>query len=193
MDVAPALLHVAAPPERFFGYYPGRVAVVTTAHAGRRNVMAAGWHAALSERPPLYGVAIAPERFSHELLVASGAFAVHFLPFEHADAVAGVGSTSGRDGDKFERFGLTARPGAVLDVPVLQDAYVAYECRLAARHPAGDHDWVMGEVVAVHHRPEAFDERRLLDPAVAHPFVYYGRSRYERFGTGEVAVPYGAR
>lgn len=180
-------LEVAAPPGRFFGYYPGTVSVITTAHGGRRNVMAAGWHSALSAEPSLYGVAIAPERYTHELLVASGAFAVHFLPFERADAVAAVGSTSGRDGDKLARLGLATRPGAVLDVPVLQDAYVAYECRLVARHPVGDHDWMVGEVVALHHRADAFDERRLLDPATAHPFVYYGRSRFQRFGEGEVA------
>lgn len=179
MDAAPtpAPLHVAAPPERFFGYYPGTVAVVTTAHEGHRTVMAAGWHAALSAEPPLYGVAVGPERFTHRLLVASGAFAVHFLPFERAAAVAGVGTLSGRDVDKFDRFDLRTCPGAVVDVPILQDAYLAYECRLSARHAVGDHDWVVGEVVALHHRPEAFDERRMLDPAHVQPFVYYGRSR----------------
>ena len=189
MDAAPALdpLHVAVPPERFFGYYPGTVAVVATAHAGRRTVMAAGWHAALSSDPPLYGVAVGPERFTHELLVASGAFAVHFLPFERAAAVAGVGTLSGREVDKFARFGLATRPGAALDVPILQDAYLAYECRLSARHPVGDHDWAVGEVVALHHRPEAFDERRMLDPARVQPFVYYGRSRYQPFGDAPVA------
>jgi flavin reductase (DIM6/NTAB) family NADH-FMN oxidoreductase RutF len=189
MDAAPALdpLHVAAPPERFFGYYPGTVAVVTTAHAGRRTVMAAGWHAALSSEPPLYGVAVGPERFTHELLVASGAFAVHFLPFERAAAVAGVGTRSGRDLDKFVHFDLATRPGAALDLPILQDAYLAYECRLTARHAVGDHDWVVGEVVALHHRPEAFDERRMLDPERVRPFVYYGRSRYQPFGDAPAA------
>jgi len=174
--------HVAAPPERFFGYYPGTVAVVTTAHEGRRTVMAAGWHAAVSSQPPLYGVAVGSERFTHELLVASGAFAVHFLGFDHAAAVAGVGTLSGRDIDKFVRFGLTTEPGRALDVPVLTAAYLAYECRVTHRVPAGDHDWVIGEVVALHHRRDAFDGRGLLDPRTARPFVYYGRSRYQPFG-----------
>lgn len=184
-----APLTVAAPPDRFFGYYPGTVAVVTTAHAGARNVLAVGWHTALSAEPPLYGVAIGRERHSHALLRGSGAFAACFLPFERADAIGGVGSASGRDGhDKFARFGLSTFPGAVLDVPILADAYLAYECRVAAVHETGDHDLFVGEVVALHHRPGAFDERRLLDPAKVRAAVYYGRSVFEALGAGERAV-----
>jgi len=182
-------LITSAPPERFFGYYPGTVAVVTSSFEGERNVMSAGWHTALSAEPPLYGVALGRTRHTHALVRASGAFAVHFLPFERADAIAGVGSTSARDGlDKFERYGLAATNGAVLDLPILHDAYLAYECRATAVHETGDHDLFVGEVVAVHHRPDAYDERRLLDAAKARPAVYYGRSLFEALGAGERAV-----
>ena len=186
---AGAPLRVAAPPDRFFGYYPGTVAVVTTAHAGERNVMSAGWHTALSAEPPLYGVAFGRTRHSHGLALAGGAMGVHFLPFERADAIAGVGSVSGRDGvDKFARFGLASDPGTVLDVPILRDAYLAYECRVTVVHATGDHDLVVGEVLAIHHRPEAFDARRLLDPGRVRAAVYYGRSLFEALGSGERAV-----
>jgi flavin reductase (DIM6/NTAB) family NADH-FMN oxidoreductase RutF len=180
-----ARLSVACPPERFFGYYPGTVAVVTAAHDGDRNVMSAGWHAALSAQPPLYGVALGRGRYTYDLVIASRAFAVHFLPFERARTIAAVGSTSRRTGvDKFARFGLEAAPGAKLDVPILQDAYLAYECRVSAVHVTGDHDWVVGEVVAVHHRPEAFDERGLKRGGAVPGTVYYGRSTYEALGAG---------
>ncbi|MFO8149522.1 MAG: flavin reductase family protein [Trueperaceae bacterium] len=190
VDTDPASpLVTSAPPGRFFGYYPGTVAVVTSSFSGERNVMSAGWHTALSAEPPLYGVALGRTRHTHELVRASGAFAVHFLPFERADAIAGVGSTSARDGlDKFARFGLTATTGTALDLPILRDAYLAYECRVTAVHETGDHDLFVGEVVAVHHRPEAYDERWLLDASEARPAVYYGRSLFEALGAGERAV-----
>lgn len=180
---------VDAPPSRFFGYYPGVPTVVTAAHDGDRNVLAVGWHAALSHVPPMYGVAIAPARYTHRLGVASGAFAVHFLPFEHARAVAGVGTLSRNDGvDKFARFGLRATPGAVTGAPILEDAYLAYECRLTRRVPSGDHEWWVGDVVALHHRAEAFDERGLLRRDVARAQAYYGRATYESLGAGELAA-----
>jgi flavin reductase (DIM6/NTAB) family NADH-FMN oxidoreductase RutF len=188
MAHAASPLRATAPVERFFGYYPGTVSVITAAAGGARNVMSAGWHAALSAEPPLYGVALGRTRRTHALVLASGAFAVHFLPFERADAIAGVGSTSARDGvDKFERFGLATSPGVVLDLPILHDAYLAYECRVQAVHATGDHDWIVGEVVAIHHRPEAFDERRMLDPQRARAAIYYGRSHFEALGAGERA------
>ena len=179
-------LQASAPPERFFGYYPGTVAVVTSAHAADRNVMSAGWHAALSAEPPLYGVALGRERYTHALVLAAQAFALHFLPFEHARTIAAVGSTSRHDGiDKFARFGLDATSGAVVDVPILTQAYLAYECRLQAVHDTGDHDFMVGKVVAVHHRPEAFDERRLQDSQRVPATIYYGRNRYEALGAGQ--------
>jgi flavin reductase (DIM6/NTAB) family NADH-FMN oxidoreductase RutF len=188
VTIIPSPLRSTAPVERFFGYYPGTVAVITSAHEGRRNVMSAGWHSALSSEPALYGVALGRTRHTHALVLASGAFAVHFLPFERADAIAGVGSVSGRDGlDKFARFGLAASVGTVLDVPILHDAYVAFECRVRAVHETGDHDWVVGEVVALHHRPDAFDERRMLDTGNVRPAVFYGRSTFEALGAGERA------
>lgn len=181
-------LHTTAPVERFFGTYPGTVSVITSAHQGRRNVMAAGWHAALSAEPPLYGVAIGRERFSHALIQGSGVFAVHFLPFERADAIAGVGSSSGQEGNKFAAFGLESTPGAATGVPILHDAYIAYECRVQQIVATGDHDWVVGEVLALHHRPEAFDERNLVDTTAVRPTVFYGRSLFEALGAGERAI-----
>lgn len=186
---ARAVHRVDAPPTRFFGYYPGVPTVVTAAHDGDRNVLAVGWHAALSHDPPMYGVAIAPGRYTHRLGVASEAFAVHFLPFEHARAVAGVGTLSRNDGvDKFARFGLRATPGAVTGSPILEDAYLAYECRLTRRVPTGDHEWWVGDVVALHHRPAAFDERGLLRRDVAPAQAYYGRATYASLGSGELAT-----
>ena len=181
-------LQVSAPLEQFFGYYPGVVSVITAEHNGDRNVMSAGWHAALSSVPPLYGVALGRGRYTHRLVIESGAFALHFLPFEHARTVAAVGATSRHNGqDKFQRFSLPTTAGALLQVPILQDAYLAYECRVTAVHETGDHDWVVGEVVAVHHDPNAFDERRLQDSGKVPAAVYYGRSVYEKIGAGQRA------
>jgi flavin reductase (DIM6/NTAB) family NADH-FMN oxidoreductase RutF len=182
-------LTVTAPVERFFGYYPGVPTVVTAAHEGDRNVLAVGWHAALSSDPPLYGVAIAEARYTHRLGVASGAFAVHVLPFAKARAIAGVGTLSKHQGvDKFARFDLPAVPGPVTGAPILQDAFLAYECRLRRRVATGDHEWWIGEVVALHHDPDAFDERGVQRREVAPAPVYYGRATYESLGAGQLTV-----
>lgn len=171
--------------DTFFGYYPGPVAVITARHEGAVNVMSAGWHAALSADPPLYGVAVAPERHTHALITAAGAFAVHFLGLERADAIQGAGVLSGADvPDKLAALNLAWREGDH-GLPILEDAYLAYACTVRDRHPAGDHDWFVGDVTGVYADPDAYPDR-LLDPAVASAAMYYGRSRYEGLGHGPV-------
>lgn len=167
----------------FFGYYPGAVAVVTTRDGPRANVMSAGWHTALSQTPPLYGVAVAPERHSHGLLDASRAFGVNFLPFEHAEAVAGSGLLTGAGGDKFARLGLTWTPGEFIGLPVLDAAYMTYECRVTDQLTTGDHTFFVGEVVGLSYLPSAYEDRVQNSRSVP-ALAYYGRSTYEELGSG---------
>ena len=139
---------LSATTDRFFGYYPGTVALITAAHAGQRNVMAAGWHTALSADPPLYGVAVGPERATHALIRAGGTFGVNFLPLTHADAVQGAGLHSLRSGvDKHALLNLGTLPGQPL---ALSGAYLHYTCRVTTMTPTGDHDLFVGQVTGVH-------------------------------------------
>lgn len=174
---------------RFFGYYPGTVALVTaeqpggtsgqpgdtSGQPGSTNVMAAGWHTALSTEPPLYGVAVGRERATHPLVLASGRFGINLLPAAHARAVQGSGLASARDfapGGKAGWLGLDFLPGSPL---AIAQAYLCYECELTDVLPVGDHDLFVGRVRVLHHDPEAFDERWLLREK---PAVYLGRSAY---------------
>ncbi len=177
------------PAKRFFGYYPGTVAVVSVATKTERNVMSAGWHAALSFRPPLYGVAIGEERYTHRLVKEAGSFAVNFLPFEEAKTIAAVGSVSLHEGrDKFERFMIATEAPLVTNAPVLKAAYLSYECELEAIWRTGDHDWFVGNIKAVHFEPECYDDRWLLDSARRSAAIYYGRAEYQALEGGRRAV-----
>lgn len=167
----------------YFGYYPGAVAVVTSRHGQQLNVMSAGWHTALSETPPLYGVAVAPERHSHDLIRESGLFAVNFLPFEHATAIAGAGLLSGADLDKFARLDLAWQAGEFSGLPILDAAYMTYECRVSDSFRTGDHTFFVGEVLGLTYLPEAFSDRQ-QDSGTVPAVAYYGRSTYEELGSG---------
>jgi flavin reductase (DIM6/NTAB) family NADH-FMN oxidoreductase RutF len=174
--------------DAFFGYYPGTVAVVTSRHGRERNVMSAGWHAALSADPPMYGVAIAPERHSHGLITASGGFVVSFLPFAEAEAIAGAGTLSGAGGlDKLARLGLRWHDEEVSGLPILDAAYLSYVCELRQRVPTGDHEFFVGEVRRLHYDPAAFADR-VQDSDAVPAVVYYGRSEYEALGSGPRAT-----
>lgn len=170
------MLKARAEEGRFFGYYPGTVALVTAQGPGGANVMAAGWHTALSIEPPLYGVAIGRERATHGLVTAAGRFGVNLLPAEHARAVQGAGLASARDfatpPGKAGWLGLDFLPDAPL---AIAQAYLCYECEVAEVLPVGDHDLFVGRVVALHYDPDTYDDTWLLR---AKPAIYLGRSAY---------------
>lgn len=134
----------------------GPTVLVTTAHAGRLDVMAAAWSMPVEFTPPRIAVVIDKKTWTRELAAASGGFAVCIPGASLLEATYAVGSTSGRDTDKFARFGLAHRPGPVLGLPVIEQGCAAWmECRLLPEpHTEDAYDTCFAEVVSA-----AADER----------------------------------
>jgi flavin reductase (DIM6/NTAB) family NADH-FMN oxidoreductase RutF len=133
----------------------GPTVLVTSAANGRRNVMAAAWSMPVEFTPPRVAVVIDKRTFTRELVAASGAFGLCLPGTALARLTFAVGSTSGRDGDKFAHHGIEARAGT-LGVPLIEHGCAAWlECRLIPeRHTEDAYDTCFAEVVAA-----AADER----------------------------------
>ena len=163
---------------KFSQHYP-KVAVIVTASArSRDDAMTAAWHSSISLRPPIYGVAVTSKRFTYQLITESREFGINFIPLEKASLAAAVGGTSGQQMDKFERFNIKREKPLKTTVPILKDAYAAYECKLVDSRPYGDHIWIVGEIVAVHVSKEAFTPTEALDLNKIKPLLYLGSDFY---------------
>jgi flavin reductase (DIM6/NTAB) family NADH-FMN oxidoreductase RutF len=162
-----------------FSQHNPKVAVIVTASAcGRDAAMTAAWHSSISFKPPLYGIAISPKRFTYQLIMESREFGINFIPLKKANLAAAIGGTPGRQMDKFERFKIKKEKPLKTTAPILEDAYAAYECKLVEGKPYGDHIWVVGEIVAVHFLEEAFTEVEILDLGRIKPLLYLGSDFY---------------
>lgn len=88
----------------------GPTVMVTSAHAGRRNVMSAAWNMPLDFSPPKVAVVIDKSTYSRQLIEASGVFGLNVPCRALAQAAHDAGQVSGRDlpaeADKFQRLGL---------------------------------------------------------------------------------------
>ncbi len=162
----------------FSHHYPKLATIVTARAKGKDNAMAVAWHSSISVNPPLYGVSIAPGRFTYELLLEAGEFGVNFMPMDKAELVAAVGGSSGRLMDKFEKFGLMKETPLKTSVPILKDAYASYECKLVDHKTYGDHVWVVGEILASHFDEELFNEKQELILERFSPALYLGAEKY---------------
>ena len=72
----------------------GPTVLVTSAHDGRRNIMAAAWSMPVEFTPPRIAIVIDKRTFTRELVAASGAFGVCIPGAALADLTFAVGSCS---------------------------------------------------------------------------------------------------
>lgn len=164
--------------EPFRHTYPGMVVLVTARWEGKQNILTAGWHSFISIDPPIMGVAVGLERYTHHLIQRSGVYGVHFLPAERAKMIQTIGTTSGAEIDKFSAHGLGYTEGLTVDVPILTEAYVAYECKVIDGRTYGDHDWFVGLITQSYRDNALFLEDGLPDINRLQIPLYLGRSEY---------------
>ena len=163
---------------KFSQHYPKMAVIVTASARGRDDAMTAAWHSSISLGPPIYGVAVTTKRFTYQLITESQEFGINFISLEKASLAAAIGGTSGKKMDKFESFDIKKERPLKTTVPILKDAYAAYECKLLDSKPYGDHLWIVGEIVAVHFLEEAFTAAEVLDLDKIKPLLYVGSDRY---------------
>jgi flavin reductase (DIM6/NTAB) family NADH-FMN oxidoreductase RutF len=125
---------------------PGPIVLLSSSHAGERNVMTMGWHTVMEFSPSLVGCVIASSNHSFELVRQSRECVINVPTTALVDEVVGVGTSSGSEVDKFERFGLTLEDG--FDAPVIRECYANFVCRLHDDSLVGKYNFFIWEVVA---------------------------------------------
>jgi flavin reductase (DIM6/NTAB) family NADH-FMN oxidoreductase RutF len=121
---------------------------VTSAHEGvRSGQIAVSVHGAsiVPQRPRL-SAALWKRNLTHDLVKASGVFAVHLLKEDQDELVYRLGLHSGRDGDKLD--GLV-RGAGVTGCPILTSCLAVYECRTLNTMDGGDMTVFLGEIVSM--------------------------------------------
>jgi flavin reductase (DIM6/NTAB) family NADH-FMN oxidoreductase RutF/chorismate mutase len=108
----------------------GATTLVTAAASGAQNVMAAAWVMPLDVVPPRIAAVIASDTCTRTLVDASQAFVVNVPTVAMLDVVHGVGSTSGRDLDKFAAFGIRTSSASRLEAPFVEGCVAWLECRV---------------------------------------------------------------
>lgn len=169
---------VATRIQKFQFFYPYTVALVGARAENQVNFMSCAWHTALSFEPPLFGVLISKKRYTHNIVVRAREFTVNFLGFESAVLSARMGRKSGREMDKIQEFGVKLGDAKIIKTPIIEDAYAAFECRLAEVRAYGDHDLFVGEVLAVHEAAQSFTSDGVLNTAKVRPLLYLGSDFY---------------
>jgi len=159
--------------------YPRPVVLVSCVEpkTGKPNIIPVAWSTPLSFKPPLIGVSIAPQRYSHKLIAEAGEFVVNIPNIDLLNQTDLCGSTSGRDVDKFQLSGFTPKPSRLLKTPVIEECAAHLECILKESFTIGDHTLFVGEVKAAY-CDEGFLKGGLVDLEHNNPLHQLGRDNY---------------
>ncbi len=122
------------------------------------NFMAASWVSPIAEEPPLVGVAIDVESYTHELIERYQQYTINVVDKRHINRIYAVGSVSGREFDKTKVF-IPAK-GSLIDAPIVKDAIGVLECVVENNVEAEDVTLFIGRVVRAAADPHYFNKRK---------------------------------
>lgn len=129
---------------------PGPIVLVTSAHGDERNIMTMGWHTVMEFTPSLIGCVIAGSNHSFGLIRRSRECVINLPTTALIDEVVGIGNTSGRQIDKFEKFNLTPQKAQEVNAPLIAECHASFECRLADGRLVSKYNFFIFEVVKAH-------------------------------------------
>ena len=155
---------------------PGPVVLVTTNDGKKNNVMTISWTMVM-DFTPRFAITTGPWNHSYAALRKTRECVLAVPTVDLLDTVVGIGTCSGADVDKFERFGLTAVRGKQVGAPRIAECLANIECRVVDL--VRKHDIVVLEGVAAY-----FDasrrEKRTLHAVGDGTFVVDGRTLSRR-------------
>jgi flavin reductase (DIM6/NTAB) family NADH-FMN oxidoreductase RutF len=108
---------------------PGPVVWVTTHDGERPNVMTISWTMVMGFTPR-FAIATGAWNHSFAALKKFKACVIAIPTVDLIDKVLGVGTCSGKDVDKFERFGLTAIAAKHVRAPLIKECLANIECKV---------------------------------------------------------------
>ena len=130
--------------------FPLPAALVVSGTGEKANIMTVAWLSMLSPQPPRIGLAIAPSRYTHELIRESGGFTVNLPSVWDVKKVDYCGIVSGRKVNKFQECGFTAIAGSKGDIPIIAECPFNLECRVVEEVDLGGHSFFIGEILETH-------------------------------------------
>jgi flavin reductase (DIM6/NTAB) family NADH-FMN oxidoreductase RutF len=128
------------------------VVAITAERKGKKNGMIsdAAVRASIVPAIPRLSVYIHKFNYSHDMIFETGRFALHLLHTMQLDVVRRLGFFSGRDQDKLA--GIPHHAGET-GVPVLDECFTHFECRVANVMDTGSSTLFLGDVVAAGPEP----------------------------------------
>jgi flavin reductase (DIM6/NTAB) family NADH-FMN oxidoreductase RutF len=136
----------------------GPVVLVTTNDGKKNNIMTISWTMVMGFTP-IFAITTGPWNYSFAALCKTKECVISIPTVDMLDKVIGIGTCSGADTDKFEKFILTPLKGKNVKAPLIKECLANIECKVV--DIIKKHNIVVLEGVAAY-----FDESRKVKQTV---------------------------
>lgn len=150
---------------------PGPVVLVVTQDGKKDNLMTISWTMVM-DFTPTFAITTGPWNYSYAAIEKSRECVIAVPTVDLIDQVVGVGTCSGADTDKFERFGLTPLKAMHVRPPLVKQCLANIECRVV--DIVSNHNIVVLEGIAAYF-DSTREEKRTLHAVGDGTFIVDGR------------------
>ncbi len=109
----------------------GPVVLVTTTDGKKDNIMTISWTMVM-DFTPRFAITTGPWNYSFAALRKTKECVISIPTVDLIDTVVGVGTCSGADTDKFEKYMLTPVKGENVKAPLIKECLANIECKVIA-------------------------------------------------------------
>lgn len=149
------------------------------------------WAGTVNSEPPMLSISVRRSRYSYELINKTGEFVVNLVDRSQLETLDGCGVVSGRDTDKFQKFGLTKQECEKVKAPAIAECPVSLECRVRQTVELETHVMVIAEIVGSTAREDWLEDGRLRIPDGE--LIAYVQNRYVQTGSSVGTYGYTAK
>lgn len=140
---------------------PGPVVLLTTSEKGRANVMTMSWHMMVEFEPPLIACVVSNRDHSFSALRKTKTCVIAIPAATLASKVVKIGNCSGRDVEKFSKFGLTPVPAERVAAPLVTECFANLECKVVDTSLVGKYNIFVLEVLKAWRDPQQKNPKTL--------------------------------
>jgi flavin reductase (DIM6/NTAB) family NADH-FMN oxidoreductase RutF len=151
---------------------------------GKPNIMIIAWGGICCSRPPCVTVSLRKATYTYGCIMERKAYTISIPSAVLVKEVDYIGTTSGRNVDKFAMTKLTPVRSELVDAPYIKEFPVVIECRVIHTLEIGLHTQFVGEIMDIKAEESVLGQHGLADILKVKPLIFDpGEGAY--YGIGE--------
>jgi flavin reductase (DIM6/NTAB) family NADH-FMN oxidoreductase RutF len=108
---------------------PGPVVLITTNDGFKNNIMTISWTMVV-DFTPRFAITTGAWNYSYKALKEFKECVIAIPAADQIDQIVGIGTTSGKDINKFEKFELTPEKAKHVNAPLIRECIANIECKV---------------------------------------------------------------